>query len=166
MVVHMPSGSIELPADEIARITRPIVERIVFATVATVSPTGRIRTRVMHPVWFWDGATPEALVSARRTPLKVAHIGSRSEVSCSYWDPAHETVTIEAMASWVDEDAIADAWRRVASVDPPVGFDPAIIWPDGPAGGDCGFLHLRAHRIRVTSGGLEPRRWARAVEPQ
>lgn len=161
MVVYMHPVSLPLPLDEITPLARPIVERIVFATVATVSPAGRVRTRVMHPVWFWDEATPEALVSARRTPLKLAHIGSGTEVSCSYWDPAHETVTIEATARWVDEHARAAAWDRVASLDPPVGFDPTMIWPDGPSSEDCGFLQLHAHRIRVTSGGLEPRRWTR-----
>lgn len=158
----MQPTSTDIPFDEIAALARPIVERIVFATVATVSPSGRVRTRVMHPVWFWNAPTPTALISARRTPLKIAHIGSGAEISCSYWDPAHETVTIEAMARWVEGDQVEAAWQRVAAVDPPVGFDPAIVWPDGPGSDDCGFLRLRAHRIRVTAGGLEPQRWSTA----
>jgi hypothetical protein len=42
---------------EVAAVARPIVERVVWATIATVGPDGRPRTRLMHPVWWWDGPT-------------------------------------------------------------------------------------------------------------
>ncbi|MEZ5233195.1 MAG: hypothetical protein R2749_10875 [Acidimicrobiales bacterium] len=33
-----------------------MAHRIVWCTVATVDPTGRPRTRVLHPLWQWDGS--------------------------------------------------------------------------------------------------------------
>jgi hypothetical protein len=150
------------PTDSLTAVSdmaRPIVERVVWATVATVGPDGRARTRLMHPVWFWDGERPEALVSARPTPLKVAHLAAQPDVSCHYWDPAHDTVTIEATAEWVEPERRGDAWARVAAVPEPVGFDPAIIWPDGPDSDDCAFLRFTAYRIIARPAARSGVRW-------
>ena len=143
-------------------MARPIVERIVWCTVATVGPDGP-RTRLMHPVWWWDGDEPTALVTARPTPLKVAHLARSPAVSCSYWDPAHDTVVIDAAATWVEPDERAEAWAAVRAVAPPMGFDPALIWPDGPTAQDCRFLRLRAHRIVATAAGSAGLRWTAAA---
>lgn len=163
MVVYMIPRSSSASRLDIERSARPHVERIVFATVATVGPDGSPRTRVMHPVWFWDGGeegrSPTALVSARPTPLKRAHVAHQPIVSCSYWDPEHATVTIEATAAWVADDERAEVWERIRAVPAPIGFDPSMIWPDGPSSIGCAFLRLEAHRIRVTAGGLDPVRW-------
>lgn len=145
-------------ADTLA-LARSIVERIVWATVATAGADGAPRARLMHPVWWWDGDTPEALVSARPTPLKRAHLAANPWVSCSYWDPAHDTVVIDAAASWVPGADRAAAWARIAAVPSPVGFDPAMIWPDGPESDDCAFLRFRATRIVATAVGAAPARW-------
>ena len=142
---------------------RPIVERVVWATVASVGPDGRPRTRLMHPVWFWDGDVPTALVSARPTRLKLAHLAAQSAVSCHYWDPAHDTVAIDAVAAWVPAGDRAAAWAAVASVPEPVGFDPAIVWPGGPGADDCAFLHLAAHRILAPPVGRPAVTWRAAA---
>jgi len=116
----------------------------------------------MHPVWWWeDGDAPVALVTARRTPVKVAHLAASPVVSCFYWDPAHDTVAIEADAEWVAPQDVADAWARVAAVPAPVGFDPAIIWPDGPGSPDCNFLRVVAHRVVATPAGRLGLCWRR-----
>jgi len=152
-----------LPLPEVLETAAPIVERVVWCTIATAGPDGQPRTRLMHPVWSWlDDDVPTALVSARPTPVKVAHLAANPRVSCFYWDPAHDTLAIDATAEWVPADRRADAWDRIAAVPPPVGFDPAIIWPDGPTSDDCGFLALRAHRIVATPAGKPGLRW---VEP-
>ncbi|MFN8053536.1 MAG: pyridoxamine 5'-phosphate oxidase family protein [Acidimicrobiales bacterium] len=148
--------------NEVAEIARPIVERVVWATVTTVSPEGEPRSRLMHPVWWWDGPVPTAVVSARPTPIKVRHLAANSAVSCSYWDPAHDTVTIDAVARWIDAADRHDAWERVKAVPEPVGFDPAMIWKDGPTSPDCAFLHLTARRIVATPAGMTGRRWSAA----
>ncbi len=153
----MPTRPVTYP--EVRDLTRPVVEAIVWCTVATVGPDGAPRTRLMHPVWWWDGDRPTALVSARPTPLKRRHLVAQPLVSCFYWDPAHHTVAIDARASWVPDDERAAAWEAIAAVDPPVGFDPALIWPDGPDTDDCAFLRFDAHRVVATPAGGPGLRW-------
>jgi len=153
----VPTEPVTYP--EIRDLARPIVEAIVWSTVATVGPDGAPRTRLMHPVWWWDGDRPTALVSARPTPLKRRHLAAHPEVSCFCWDPAHHTVAIDAVAMWVPDDERAAAWDAIAAIEPPVGFDPALIWPDGPDSDDCAFLRLVAHRVVVTRAGEVGRRW-------
>ena len=151
------------PLDEVVDLARPVVERVVWATVATVGADGRPRTRLMHPVWWWGDEAPTALVSARRTPLKVAHLAAQPVVSCFYWDPAHDTVALEADAAWVPAEGVGEAWARIAEVAPPVGFDPAMIWPDGPDDPGCAFLELTAHRVLATPAGEPGLRWDRGA---
>jgi len=145
--------------EEIEAVARPIVERIVWCPVATVGADGAPRTRLMHPVWWWDGERPAALVSARPTPLKVRHQAVHPAVSGFYWDPSHDTVAIDADAEWVDPDQRAEVWDAIRAVAPPVGFDPALIWPEGPTAADCGFLRLTATRIVATPAAQEALRW-------
>lgn len=147
-----------VPLSDAVEVSRPIVERVIWATVATVGPDDRPRTRLMHPVWFWDhDGAPIALVSARPTPIKVAHLAAHPTVSCFYWDPQHDTVAIDATAEWVANRA--EAWERVKAVPEPVGFDPAMIWPTGSDADDCGFLRLTAHRIVASPVGEQAVRW-------
>lgn len=154
----MPSTS--APLDAVIELARPIVERIVWCAVSTTDGSAP-RSRLMHPVWSWPEGGPVALVSARPTPLKVAHLAERPAVSCFYWDPAHDTVAIDADAQWLPPEEVGAAWDAVAAVDPPVGFDPSMIWPEGPGAPDCGFLRFTAHRIVVTAAGGPSLRWSR-----
>ncbi|MEM9653146.1 MAG: hypothetical protein AAGA65_13685 [Actinomycetota bacterium] len=46
----------------------------------------------------------------------------------------------------------------------PVGFDPAIIWPEGSSDPDCAFLPVNAYRIIARQAGTDAvrcdgRRW-------
>ncbi len=143
--------------------TREIVESIIWCTASPVDPGGSPRSRLMHPVWFWDDDTPVGLVTARRTPLKLRHLSAHPSMSCFYWDPSHHTVAIDALATWLDRDALAVAWESIASVPPPVGFDPAMIWPDGPTADDCGILRLDPCRIVTTVAAERPMIWSRRV---
>jgi hypothetical protein len=157
MVVHMVSTRSSLVA--VLDVARPIIERVIWATVATAGPDGVPRTRLMHPVWSWDEQAPVALVSARPTSLKRAHIAAQPHVSCHYWDPRHDTVAIDATAEWVPAAEKPTAWARIKSVPEPVGFDPAIIWPQGSDSDDCAFLRFIAHRIVATPAGQPGLRW-------
>ncbi len=156
----MPSSP--APLGDVVALARPIVERIAWCGVSTTDGD-EVRARLMHPVWWWpeggDDGAPTAIVSARPTPVKVRHLAERPNVSCFYWDPAHDTVAIDAVAAWVPAAEVADAWEAVKGIDPPVGFDPALIWPDGPESADCGFLRLRATRIVATAAGQPGLRW-------
>lgn len=155
MVVEM-SDPLDLAAA--AALARPIVERIVWCSVATAGPEGP-RSRVMHPVWSWDGP-PTALVASRPTSLKRRHLAHKAMVSCTYWDPSHDTVTIDARAEWVPDGGLAHAWEAVRSAPAPVGFDPAMIWPEGPGAAGVAFVRLAAVRLVVAPGGVVAGRWA------
>jgi hypothetical protein len=125
-----------------------VAHRIVWCTVATVDRRNRPRSRVMHPVWeLAESGHLHALASARPTPLKRAHLAHSPFMSCSYWDPAQDVAVAECRAEWVADRRAA--WERVQSLAPPVGFDPVMIWPDGPDSPDCAFLHLKPWRLTV-----------------
>ncbi len=153
----MPTELADL--DDVTDIAREVVERVVWCTVTTVAPDGEPRSRLMHPVWTWSDGAPTALVTSRPTPLKRRHLSGNPRVSCFYWDPAHDTVAIDATARWLADDERDAAWDAVKAVAPPVGFDPALIWPAGPTSPDCAFLTLTAHRIVATRAGQSGRRW-------
>jgi len=130
-----------------------VAHRIVWCTVATVDRRGRPRSRVMHPLW--ERTAGGALVgwaTARPTPLKRAHLAAHPYVSCSYWDPAHDVAVAECHAAWVTEAGeIRRVWDLLAATPPPVGHDPATIWPAGPSDPGFALLRLEPWRLRVAA---------------
>ena len=138
---------------DIAAEFRRRTGRIVWCTMATVAPDGRPWTRVVHPVW--DGAT--GWLATTRHSLKAGHLAHEPRVSLTYWDAAHDVVTVHATASWADDPATrAEVWELIRDTDPPVGYDPALFWPGGPADPVFGLLRLAATRIDVTGLATAP----------
>src|SRR5262249_45005859 len=68
-----------------------ISHRVVWCSVATVGPTGRPRSRVLHPYWEMTGGHVRGWAVTRPTPLKLAHLAHCPYVSCSYSNPSHDT---------------------------------------------------------------------------
>lgn len=148
---------------------RAIVEEIVYSIATTVGPDGRPRSRVVHPVWLWNGTETTGFVTARPTPLKRRHLDSHPVMTCGYWSPQHHTAFFDCDCRWLEADELEAAWHTVASTPPPLGFDPSTIWPDGP--GDAGFavLELRPYRVQATmaedfAAGRSASRWSRVAE--
>ena len=113
-----------------------IAGSIAWCSVATVDRRGRPRSRILHPVWERDGDGLTGWIGTTATALKTAHLAHAPYVSCSYWDPTHDTAQAECRARWVTgDDGLAAAWERLRSAPPPMGYDPAPIWLDGPLGG-------------------------------
>lgn len=56
---------------------------IVWASVATVDAVGRPRTRILHPIWEWDGTDLFGWIATVPTPLKRAHLAAHPDVSVS-----------------------------------------------------------------------------------
>jgi hypothetical protein len=129
---------------------------IVWATVATVSPEGRPHTRILHPIWEWDGTDLRGwILTSPRSP-KAADLAVNPVVSLTYWNPAQDTATVDAATAWEDTAEERQAgWDRFANGPEPVGYDPSIIplWPD-PGVPDFGVLRLEPTRVRVMPGTM------------
>jgi hypothetical protein len=129
---------------------------IVWCTVATVDRTGRPRTRVLHPVWEWDGEALTGWIATSPESPKANDLAANPSVSLTYWAPNHDTCTADCDTDWTnDADSRRAGWDRFLNAPPPVGYDPRIVppWtsPEVPA---FGILRLHPRRLRVMPGSL------------
>ena len=144
---------------DLASIAPAFVEmahRIVWCTVATVDPAGRPRTRVLHPIWEWNGSALTGWIATDPTSPKRRDLYAHPLVSLTYWTPNHDTCTADCATAWELDDAAKRAgWRRFAEGPPAVGYDPRLIprWTD-PEVAEFGILRLEPHRLRVMPGSL------------
>ena len=140
--------------DEVAPAFVAMAHTIVWASAATVDSQGRPRSRILHPLWQWDGATLTGWIATGPTPAKRAHLAHSPYVSLNYWAPSQDTCLAECRADWCfDDETRTRIWQLFAETPPPVGYDPAIIpaWtsPTAPA---FAVLRLAPWRLRVFPG--------------
>ena len=131
-----------------------LAHRIVWCTVATVDAAGRPRSRILHPVWEFDGTRVTGWIATGPTATKLANLKASPFVSCNYWTPQQDTCVAECAASWVTDDAgKAAVWDRLKNAPAPVGYDPAMIpgWESSESPGFAG-LKLEPWRLRVMPG--------------
>jgi general stress protein 26 len=129
-----------------------VAHRIVWATAATVDPQGRPWTRVLHPIWEWDGERLTGWVGTGPTPTKQAHLAAHPHVSLTYWHPSQDTVSAHCHASLHTDDTTCTwLWEHLAAAPEPVGYDPAIIpgWGGNPLSPAFAALRLDPWRVRV-----------------
>jgi hypothetical protein len=155
---HRPGTIDRMPSSlsETAPRFVDIAHRIVWATVATVDPQGRPWTRILHPIWEWDGEQLVGWVATGPTRTKRAHLDASPYVSVNYWDPSQDVATAHCRASWhLDTGTRAWLWERFRTAPEPVGYDPAIIagW-DGPQSPAFAALRLDPWLVRVQPGGV------------
>jgi hypothetical protein len=137
------------------------VARIVWCTAATIDRKGRPRTRILHPIW--EG--PVGWIATGRHSLKEKHLATNPHMSLTYWDPQHQQLYIDCATEWDDSSAQKTRiWELYKSTPPPLGYDPGMIWKDGPEADDFGVLKLTPWRIEVSSimdmmAGKEPEVW-------
>lgn len=142
---------------DLATIAPAFVEMahsIVWSTVATVDPNGRPRTRVLHPIWEWDGSALTGWIATDPTSVKRSHLDAHPHVSLTYWNPQHDTCTADCSVFWeLDDDAKRAGWQRFVDGPAPVGYNPSIIpqWT-APEVAQFGILRLEPHRLRVMPG--------------
>ena len=131
-----------------------MAHRIVWCTVATVSPGGEPRTRVLHPFWEWGGSSLTGWIATSPSSPKAADLAANPSVSITYWATNHDTCTVDCAASWDSsaEERVA-GWNRFKDAPAPVGYDPSIIpgWTSPEAPG-FGMLRLTPRRLRVMEG--------------
>jgi hypothetical protein len=141
---------------EIAPAFVAMAHRIVWCTVATVGGDGRPRTRILHPIWEFDGHELTGWIATSPQSPKAADLAEQPAVSLTYWDATHDTCTADCDTEWETTDEQRQAgWDRFANGPAPVGYDPSIIpaWtsPDAPA---FGILRLVPNRLRVMPGSV------------
>jgi hypothetical protein len=121
---------------------------------STVSPSGEPRTRVLHPIWEWDGAALTGWIATSPASPKARHVTANTRLSLTYWSPNHDTCTADCDTAWDDTPELRQAgWDRFLHGPAPVGYDPAIIpgWTSAAAE-DFGVLRLTPRRLRVMEG--------------
>lgn len=131
-----------------------MAHRIVWASAATVTPRGRPRQRILHPIWLWDGAKLEGWIATGPTPVKRADLEHRPEISLNYWAPNHDTCTADCRTRWAfDDETRTMVWNLFKNGPSPVGYDPSIIpvWTS-PTADAFAALHLEPFRLRVFPG--------------
>lgn len=129
---------------------------IVWCSAATVDAKGRPRSRVLHPIWQWDGAHLTGWIATGPTPIKRAHLAASPHLSCNYWSPNQDTCVAECHAEWAfDDDTRSMVWRLFRDGPAPVGYDPAMIpgW-DSAVSPNFAALQLRPWRLRVMPGAV------------
>ncbi|MEM6703578.1 MAG: pyridoxamine 5'-phosphate oxidase family protein [Acidobacteriota bacterium] len=127
-----------------------LVERIVWCTVATTDRKGRLRSRLLHPIWETTSEAPKGWIMTGRNSLKSKHIAVNPYITLSYWDPQHEQAYIDCHAAWNDDVAEKKRiWDLLLSSPEPYGYDPVAFW-EGPESPDCGLLELAPWRVEVS----------------
>ena len=140
--------------DEVAPAFVEMAHRIVWATAATVDPSDRPRTRILHPLWEWDGERLSGWIATGPTPVKRADLDHSPHVSLTYWNPEHDNCTADCRATWhLDPETREQVWNQFKHAPAPVGYDPAIVpqWTD-PQSPAFGALYLEPYRLRVFPG--------------
>ena len=140
----------------IAPVFVEMAHRIVWCTVATASAAGHPRTRVLHPIWEWDGSTLAGWIATDPTSPKRQDLDAHPRVSLTYWNPQHDTCTAECSVVWeLDDESRRAGWQRFVDGPAPVGYDPSIIprWTE-PTVATFGILRLTPLRLRVLPGSL------------
>lgn len=131
-----------------------MAHRIVWASAATVDRKGRPRSRVLHPIWSWNGSELEGWIATGPTPIKRAHLDAHPYISLNYWTPEQDTCVAECRAEWAfDDETCIRIWDMLKTAPAPVGYDPAIIpaW-DAPTADSFAVLKLTPWRLRVFPG--------------
>ena len=132
-----------------------MAHRIVWCAAATVDGAGRPRSRILHPLWQWDGTTLVGWIATGPTPVKRAHLDRSPYLSLNYWAPNHDTCTADCRAEWLpdDEDRVR-VWDLFEHGPEPVGYNPAMIpaWKDGPLSPAFMPLRVEPWHLRVFPG--------------
>ena len=133
-----------------------IAHRIVWATAATTEPDGSPRSRILHPIWEFDGDTLRGWILTSPRSAKATDLAATPKMSVTYWDATQDTVTADCDVVWEDTPEQRQAgWDRFANGPQPVGYDPSIIpfWPNATVP-DFGVIRLDPYRLRVMPGAV------------
>ncbi len=131
-----------------------MAHQIVWCTAATVDGQSRPRSRVLHPIWVFDGESLVGWIATGPTPVKRSHLEASPFISLNYWSPSQDTCVAECRATWAfDDETRIRIWNLFKDSPAPVGYDPAMIpaW-DSPTSANFAALKLEPWRLRVFPG--------------
>lgn len=96
------------------------IAEIIWCTATTVDARGRPRSWILHPIWEVRDGAPVGWVVTSKTPVKTMHLASNPHLARMYWSPAQNTVSIDCVASWVEniEDK-EHVWNVFMTTPPP-----------------------------------------------
>ena len=147
--------------NDLAAIAPAFVEmahRIVWCSAATVDTRGRPRSRILHPIWQWDGVRLVGWIGTGPTPTKRAHLAASPYISTNYWEPSHDTCVADCRVALVFDDATRTmVWNLLRTAPAPLGYDPSLFWP-GATSDSFAALRLEPWRLRVMPGSVMLRR--------
>jgi general stress protein 26 len=137
-------GSFTALADEFARRWR----RTIWATMATVGPSGRPQSRLVHPLW--EGAT--GWITTAAGSLKVRHLKNNPYASLTYWDQTNEQVHVECRTEFEERsEEKRRVWELFKATPFPLGYDPGLFFADGPEAPSVGVVRLVPWRLELWS---------------
>jgi hypothetical protein len=145
------------PADSLETVAPAFVDmahRIVWCVAATVDASGSPRTRILHPIWEWNGESLKGWIATSPLSPKAKDLANTPRLSLTYWTPTHDTCSADCNVTWETSEAERSAgWDRFANGPAPVGYDPAIVpaW-ETPASAAFGIIRLEPTRLRVMPG--------------
>ena len=82
-----------------------MAHRIVWCVAATTGKDDRARTRVLHPMWEWDGESLTGWILTSPNSPKSADLAHVPALSLTYWAPEHDTCTADCDAAFQDDPA-------------------------------------------------------------
>lgn len=147
------------PLHDIAPAFVTMAHAIGVGVAATVGDTRAPSTRMVQPVWTWDGSQLTGWLSTDTRSPKYDDLQANPTLSLTYWNPDQDTCTANSAVDLVTADAErAAAWERFLAAPAPAGFDPAIHpdWDDATAP-TFGVVRLRPMWLRVMPGSLMTR---------
>lgn len=140
--------------EEVAPAFVKMAHEIVWCSAASVDAQNRPRSRVLHPIWEWDGERLTGWVATGPTPTKRANLAHSPYLSVNYWATNQDTCVAECEAKLhFDDDTRLMVWNKLKEAPPPVGYDPGTIpsWV-GPTDDSFAALELTPWRLRVMPG--------------
>jgi general stress protein 26 len=127
------------------------VSSVVWASVSTQDTKGRLRARILHPVWEYPDDIPRGWIATGRQSLKAKHLAGNPYVSVSYWTPDREHVIADCRTEWEEDPGEKQrVWALFGSKPEPYGYDLNMFWKaaDDPS---YGALKLVPWRIETWS---------------
>lgn len=136
------------PFEQIAPAFVEMAHSIVWASAATVDADGRPRSRVLHPIWEFDGPDLFGWIATVPSPVKRAHLAEHPYMSLNYWAPNHDTCSAECLVEWYTDDETC----RLVWTNSPTAPRPSVTTRTSSRSGVAArrrrsSLHCVLHRI-------------------